>query len=221
MKTLSRAAAHGLAAVLMLASTGASAVTPETIFSIVGKIAMTAPPEEDSTDFEKWAYATTAMSAAQCWLASYPGVPAPEALQSYPLRAGTYTAVYGENLEQLCTALATLPLKPWCSNAVVQGDSPSPDSSLMRDYLQMRRYSSAPQVSGGLYCHLTEYQGARQFFSPDKLVVTWAVAPTERTFTTASGERVLKAGTIVVSSSTSPGLSGQPFQQPFTAVVPQ
>lgn len=211
-----------IAAIALVASAPAFAVDATTAQAVIQLLEQTPAPSARATDFEKWSYDTLVFTAVGCWRAAHPGQSqnVPSALKTYPSRGGTYSSPSAGELEEECAALATTGFQPWCGTASVRGDRRSMDATLKRDYLQMEQYSDKPQVSGGLYCYISKSQAKPQFFVPDELIARWAGMPVPRMFNLNGSARNLNAGTILVEVKTAPGITGAPFSQPLTAVLP-
>jgi hypothetical protein len=198
------------------------AVDQSTAQAVVRTLEKAPVPSARATDFEKWSYDTLVFTARECWRAAHPSktAGAPSVLETAPTRTGTYSAHSQAALENVCAALASTGFTPWCATAVVQGDRRNIDVTLMRDYLQMEHYDEKPRVTGGLYCYVSKSQAKTQFFAPDELKARWVSKPALQQFQMPEGTKTLNAGTIVVEVQTAQGMSGKPFSQPFTAVVP-
>jgi hypothetical protein len=135
-------------------------------------------------------------------------------------RGGSFASPNDEELERLCTSLATGGFKPWCVTASVHTNPKNRDTALPRNYLQFDSYTARPAVSGGLYCHISKDIVVQQFFVPDLISARWDDAPRPTSFMTHQGERTLKSSSLLIEVPTARNQSGGPFWMPMTAVVP-
>lgn len=211
------------------------AVSIETATFVADAFNRIKKPDKTSTDFQHWTYNIAGYTVLHCWheaslqeaKTKHSNKPTSKDIAKIserikfkgPTRTGTFTLPESNTVEQLCSTIATEGFNPTCTLAFAEGKEVVKDTSLPHDYVQLGNKWQKPVLNGGLYCNFVRgVSSTRQFFAAN-LTATWLEYPKRKKFMTASGEKTLTAGTIMIKAADAIGINGLPYEELKTAVI--